>query len=161
MDKGEIQKEKNLEEKMKEIVKENIELKKNYEREKSEKDEMLKMIESKEENVFDLIKFKKIIEENKMLKKNVEDLKFQIASEMNINQSKLMTREEDLQKNQKLNSKLNTLQEKKNELLGQIELQRTISQIKIKKHEEKTKFLESENGLLKIKIEKLIEGCLL
>jgi len=147
-----------LEEKLKILTKENLELKKNYEKEKLEKEEMIMMIEGKEKNVFDLIKFKQIIQENKDLKRLVEDLRFQIASEKNINQEKLITGEQSLQKNQTLNSKINKLQNTKNELIGQLDLQSTVHQIKIKKLTESKKFFETENGLLKIKIEKLIEG---
>lgn len=158
LDKNTIQKEKELEVQVKELS-ENLEnLTKSFEQEKREKQQLMQMIEGKDKGVYDAIKFRKIIEENKELKKVIDELKFNLSKEKEISQNKMLDMEQNLAKISLLSSKISKLHSLKNDLLSQLNLQKSVNTIKLKETTHKLEFFKSENDLLKIKIEKMVEG---
>jgi hypothetical protein len=71
---------------------------------------MLQLMQDGENNtVFDAFKFKTIFRENKDLLKLIEDLRFQLATEKDLNQEKFITAEDRI-------SKINILNEENNKL---------------------------------------------
>lgn len=158
LDKNTIQKEKELEISVKELTEKLSELTKAYELETKEKSELMKMIEGKDKGVYDAIKFRKIIEENKDLRKKIEALEFELTKEKQISQNKMLNMESNLGKIGVLSSKVAKLHDLRSEAFEQLKMQKSLNEIKTKELAQKITFLNSENSLLKIKLEKVIEG---
>lgn len=156
--KNTVKKEKELENLVKDLSQKLAEVMKAYQQEIRDKEELMKMIEGKDKGVYDAIKFRKIIEENKELKKAIDDLKFELIKEKKISNDSVLELEESHNKINTLSQKISKLHDKKTEILSQLSIQNSLNEIKRKEQSEKIVFLNSENGLLKIKIEKIVEG---
>lgn len=127
-------------------------LKIKYDKLLQEREEMLQLMQDGSNNTaFDAFKFKKIIEENTDLLKLIEDLKFQLASEKNINQEKLLNLEENVSKVNILNEENNKLQNLKNDILLQLSSQQELFDAKVKQLQSSEQFFKRENEFMKMK----------
>ena len=142
-----------------EALKEKIEkLKEELETERSEKESILNTIKGENKGVFDAIKFKQIMSDNTALAEEVEDLKMLLAQEKQISQKTALKTEETMKKLHLLNEEFNSQQEIKNTIISQLENQRSIIGIQSTSNKNDLKYLETENELLKIKMDKMVEG---
>lgn len=107
---------------------------------------------------FDAFKFKKIIEENKDLLKIIEDLRFELATEKNLNQEKFLNVEDQVSKINILNQENNKLQNLKNDLLNQLNAQKQLFDVRVNELEGSEKFYQEENEFMKMKQENMIKG---
>lgn len=134
-------------------------LKIKYDKLLQEREEMLQLMQDGSNNTaFDAFKFKKIIEENTDLLKLIEDLKFQLASEKNINHEKLLNLEENVSKVNILNEENNKLQNLKNDILLQLSSQQELFDAKVKQLQSSEQFFKRENEFMKMKQENMVEG---
>ena len=107
---------------------------------------------------FDAFKFKKIIEENKDLLKIIEDLRFQLATEKNLNQEKFLNVEQQISDVNILNEENNKLQNLKNDLLSQLSAQQQLFDVKVRELQQSEKFFKEENEFMRMKQENMVEG---
>lgn len=125
-----------------------------------EKDQMLQALKNNQgtDSAFDRFQFKRIGDENKILLKQIEDLKFELLCEKNLNQEKLLEKEELVSRLAELLQENNKLQSTKSELMVQFSSQQQLYELKLKLLEESKVFYQQDIEYMKLKQENMIKG---
>jgi len=133
-------------------------LEKQLENEMREKENILSMLEGENKGVFDAIKFEKIVKDNQDLAKEIDSLRLALAEEKSLSQAATLKVEDLMRKIHLLNEEYNNQNEIKSTLILQVEHQREVHLIEKKQSDTENLFLKTESDMLKIKMEKMIEG---
>lgn len=121
---------------------------------------MLNALKSNQDvdSAFDRFQFKRIGEENKCLLKQIEDLKYELLCEKDLNQAKLMEKETLVSRLGELLSENNRLQSMKSELMVQFGSQQQLYDMKLRLLQESETFYQQEIEYMKLKQESMTKG---